>query len=83
MQQSYSDIDSPALTTLLQCAAEVLRSSVAPTDHFLELGGDSLSALRLVALMSHHGLKLDVDDLFEQEDMASLSLCLTVTTAER
>ena len=71
MERSLSE--SPALTTLLDCATTVLSRPVGPGDHFLDLDGDSLNALRLVALLSQRGLTLDVNDLFEQQDMARLS----------
>ena len=70
-------MEPPALTTLLDCATSVLGHPVAPGDHFLDLDGNSLNALRLVALLSERGLTLDVNDLFEQQDMARLSGHLT------
>ncbi len=70
-------MEPPALTTLLDCATTVLHRPVAADDHFLDLDGDSLNALRLVALLSQHGLTLDVNDLFEQPDMTRLAQYLS------
>lgn len=72
-------MEQPTLTVLLDCATTVLRRPVAPDDHFLDLDGNSLTAFRLVALLSERGLTLDVNDLFQQQDMARLSHYLTVS----
>ncbi|MGC4891496.1 acyl carrier protein [Micromonospora sp. DT227] len=66
-----------ALAALLTCATEALRRPVTTEDHFLDLGGDSLVALRLVARLREHGFELDVEDLYEQPDMVSLARYLT------
>lgn len=70
-------VDPATLTVLVECTSEVLRCSVAPSDHFLDVGGDSLTALRLVALLGARGFQLDVGDVFEQDDMKSLAQVMT------
>ncbi|TLD11150.1 hypothetical protein PgNI_05487 [Pyricularia grisea] len=48
-------------------------SAISATDNFLRLGGDSITAMRLVASARHQGLALTVADVFRSpllEDMA-------------
>lgn len=70
---SEATAETAALTALLECSSTVLRCPVAPDNHFLNLGGDSLTALRLVALLGARGFQLDLGEVFEQDDMASLA----------
>ena len=65
--------EEAALAALLECAFSVLHRPVAPDEHFLNLGGNSLTALRLVALLGARGYQLDVGEIFEQDDMAALA----------
>jgi aryl carrier-like protein len=70
---SEDTADPATLTVLLECTSTVLQQPVAPSDQFLDLGGDSLTALRLVALLGTRGFQLDVGDVFEQDDMTLLA----------
>lgn len=56
--------------------AEVLGvtiDSISATDNFLRLGGDSIMAMRLVALARNDGLVLTVSDIFEAPELESMS----------
>ena len=56
--------------------AEVLGvavDSIYATDNFLRLGGDSIMAMRLVALARHDGSVLTVSDIFEAPVLESMS----------
>ncbi|PVH92708.1 amino acid adenylation [Periconia macrospinosa] len=59
--------------------AEVLGKSdneLTRNDNFFTLGGDSLSAMRLVAKTREHGFELTTKDLFAQPTLASVAACL-------
>jgi len=83
MEQALPASPDLSLTALLECATTVLNHPVAPGDHFLDLDGDSLTALKLVALLGARGFQLDVGEVFEQPDMASLARQLVVGAAEK
>ncbi|KAJ1974481.1 hypothetical protein H4R35_003588, partial [Dimargaris xerosporica] len=65
---------------LVRMVAQVLnipQETISPQDTFFQLGGDSLSAIRLSALCRDQGLKLTVPRLFERpmlSDIAEYSL---------
>ncbi|RAL12432.1 putative nonribosomal peptide synthase [Aspergillus homomorphus CBS 101889] len=68
--------------------AEVLGlspDSIFATDHFLRLGGDSITAMRLVALLRQSGHSITVADVFEApmlEEMANRTMRSTVDSKD-
>ncbi|RJF84163.1 amino acid adenylation domain-containing protein [Azospirillum cavernae] len=61
------DGDSGAAAVLRPLWATLLgRPVIADDDHFFRLGGDSIMALRLIALAARQGVRLTARDLFEQ-----------------
>ncbi|CAO3437382.1 amino acid adenylation domain-containing protein [Azospirillum endophyticum] len=53
--------------------AELLqRETVADDDHFFRCGGDSITALRLIAMAARQGIRLTARDLFEHPVFADL-----------
>jgi aryl carrier-like protein len=62
--------------------AELLgRPAIHRDAHFFELGGDSISALRLVARAREAGLALSVRQIFESPRLSALALAVEVTGA--
>ncbi|MFI9723614.1 amino acid adenylation domain-containing protein [Streptomyces sp. NPDC052396] len=56
---------TPTERLLAEVWAEVLETpDIGPEDDFFEIGGDSLSALRVVAELAEHGLSLALGDLY-------------------
>ncbi|KAA9008675.1 amino acid adenylation domain-containing protein [Paenibacillus spiritus] len=50
---------------------------VGRSDHFFELGGDSIQAIQVVARMNRAGYKLDTGDLFAHPTIEALALRVT------
>ncbi|MEU9506032.1 acyl carrier protein [Micromonospora sp. NPDC048170] len=67
--------DDPILTTLLVTAQSVFGiESLAPKDDLFALGATSVDAVRLVsALEADHGLVLDMEVVFESENLAEMA----------
>jgi hypothetical protein len=61
------------LDSLLHAAERVFGRPVAAGENFFDLGGNSLTALHLIALVGADGWRLDVEDVFDQPDMAALA----------
>ncbi|KAL4954841.1 hypothetical protein BDW69DRAFT_183157 [Aspergillus filifer] len=62
--------------TLQRLWADVLDldvNSIYATDHFLRLGGDSITAMRLVALARNEGYALTVSDVFEAPGLTGMA----------
>jgi amino acid adenylation domain-containing protein len=57
------------------------RSGVGSGDDFFQLGGDSITALRLASLARRTGLTLAVRDVFEYRTVGLLAQCVTRTEA--
>jgi len=53
--------------------AEVLGVAAGPQDRFFELGGDSITAIRVVASLRRHGLALTPRDVFAHPTLADLA----------
>lgn len=53
----------------------VLRHDAVPNDaNFFDLGGSSLAAIHVAALLQErYGIKLDVIDVFENDDLSALA----------
>ncbi len=57
--------------------AQVLKTSpteIGKTDKFLEIGGDSISAIHLVSLAQEHGISITVTQIFEDSTLARLAI---------
>ncbi|AZG45042.1 non-ribosomal peptide synthetase [Gordonia insulae] len=74
--------DVGALELLLCTAfAEILGiETVLPTDSFFALGGHSLSANRLVARLATHGIRTDIQQIFDNPEPAGLAAALRLST---
>ncbi|MCU0680753.1 MAG: amino acid adenylation domain-containing protein [Polyangiaceae bacterium] len=64
---------SPAEATLVAAVGEVLGTRVGPDDHFFELGGDSINALRVVAKLRERGVSVGVRQLLEHPKLSELA----------
>ncbi|KAF7591575.1 hypothetical protein BBP40_001323 [Aspergillus hancockii] len=75
---------STQMETILQGFwAEVLgtdKDSIYTNDNFFRLGGDSISAMRLVALAYDHGLQLSVADIFNAPELESMARAIRQET---
>lgn len=71
-----SDIDVER--RLLKLWENVLKTSVAPDDNFFDLGGDSLSALRLISLARRQQINVTAKLLYANPTVRSLAAtCIT------
>jgi acyl carrier protein len=74
---------SPAESRLCDLFAEILGVPVGPDDDFFELGGDSLTAMRLVSgIQSELGTGLEILDLTTHPTPAALARRLPESAAE-
>ncbi|EAV43855.1 putative non-ribosomal peptide synthetase [Stappia aggregata IAM 12614] len=65
---------SPAEQAVAAAFAETLGISLpTPDDSFFGLGGDSISAIRLVGILRRKGLKASPKDVFDQKTVAKLA----------
>lgn len=62
-----------ALSGVLAAAEEIFKRPIGPAENFFDLGGNSLAALRLIALVEGEGFRLTVDDVFDLPDMQALA----------
>jgi amino acid adenylation domain-containing protein len=66
--------DTPA-ELLARCVSEVLGCPASPEDRFLDLGGDSLDAMRVVALLqATAGIGLPVSSLLRQQSLGRAAM---------
>ncbi|KAK2032542.1 acetyl-CoA synthetase-like protein, partial [Colletotrichum zoysiae] len=56
----------------------VEESAIGATDNFFQLGGDSISAMRLVAACQEEGLALTVSDIFERPQLRDVARSVTI-----
>jgi amino acid adenylation domain-containing protein len=61
------------LQDLLGHILGVSRADIGPTDSFFDLGGDSISAMRLVSEARAHGLELTVAQVFQSQSLLALA----------
>lgn len=54
----------------------ILKDAIHATDNFLRLGGDSITAMRLVASARHQGLALTVADVFQSPLLEDMAKCV-------
>ena len=71
---SAADARSAMQVTLMEIWKQCLGvDSIAPTDNFLEVGGDSLLAIGVAMTASHQGLELTPQDLYDHASLAALA----------
>ena len=72
----------PIEAAIGQIWAQVLDvEQVSANEHFIDLGGESIEALRIAALANSQGIRFTTEELFEFPTVAALSEVAT-TTAE-
>jgi len=69
-----------ALSAILAAAEEIFKRPIGPAENFFDLGGNSLAALRLIALVESKGFHLTVDDVFDLPDMQALAASAVLTS---
>ncbi|KAK6827595.1 hypothetical protein PG987_010936 [Apiospora arundinis] len=72
---------APIEEQLREGFAKVLKRAVheiGPDDHFIELGGDSVAAMHLVAACRQRGLVLSVRDLLQKQSIAAVSALVRI-----
>ncbi|AUX45961.1 uncharacterized protein SOCE26_074630 [Sorangium cellulosum] len=74
---------SPVEAALVTIVGEVLGARVGPDDHFFELGGDSITALRVVTRMRKEGVQLEIRQLLEHPRLAELAAVIGDARLER
>jgi amino acid adenylation domain-containing protein len=57
-------------------------SDIGPDDYFVQLGGDSVTAMHVVAACRRRGMILSIRDLLQKQTIAALSSCVEVMTEE-
>lgn len=60
-------------------AFRIAPSRIGPDDHFFRLGGDSVTAIRLVAIARRAGLSLTVNMLFDHPVIANLAAAVQLS----
>ncbi|KAK8110192.1 uncharacterized protein PG998_006649 [Apiospora kogelbergensis] len=76
VQKSSGRVLTPIEEQLREAFAKVLKRpahEIGPDDHFIELGGDSVAAMHLVASCRQRGLLLGVRDLLQKQSIAAVS----------
>ncbi|XXX73993.1 amino acid adenylation domain-containing protein [Sorangium sp. So ce134] len=74
---------SPVEAALVTIVGEVLGARVGPDDHFFELGGDSITALRVVTRMRNEGVQLEIRQLLEHPRLSELAAVIGEARLER
>ncbi|WP_394839419.1 amino acid adenylation domain-containing protein [Pendulispora rubella] len=67
---------SPIEEAIVVAVGDVLGASVGPDDHFFELGGDSIAALRVVTRLRSGGLSLEIRQLLEHPRLSELAVVI-------
>ena len=70
---SADEAASPELTVVTAAVAEVVGRLVRADDDFFAVGGNSLSALGLVAAVRARGVEVHVRDVFEQQTLRRIA----------
>jgi len=55
---------------------EIPEAEIDPSDSFLELGGDSIGAMRLVSDARAQGFSLTVAQIFQSQSLSELAACM-------
>ncbi|WP_062650015.1 phosphopantetheine-binding protein [Streptomyces maremycinicus] len=63
-----------ALSAVLTSAEKIFNRPIGPEENFFDLGGNSLAALRLIALVRGEGFHFEVEDVFDLPDMRALAV---------
>jgi amino acid adenylation domain-containing protein len=80
---AYVAPSTPVEEALALIWAEVLRvERVGVLDNFFALGGDSILSVRVLAMARERGMKLTVQDLFEQQTIQALAPRVAFAGAE-
>ncbi len=66
-------VPDPALGVVLAAAEKSFHRPISGQENFFDLGGNSLTALRLTALVRAEGFHLEVEDVFDLPDMRALA----------
>ncbi|MFJ2154609.1 AMP-binding protein [Streptomyces sp. NPDC087856] len=66
-------VPDPALGVVLAAAEKSFHRPIGGQENFFDLGGNSLTALRLTALVRAEGFHLEVEDVFDLPDMRALA----------
>ena len=69
------------LRRLFSAALGIPEDKIGPNDSFFQLGGDSVSAIRLVGDARDQGLQMTVESLFKQQTISKLERCTYQTSA--
>ncbi|WP_329347566.1 phosphopantetheine-binding protein [Streptomyces sp. NBC_01261] len=69
-----------ALSAILAAAEKIFNRPIEAAENFFDLGGNSLAALRLIALAQAEGFHLMVDDVFDLPDMRALAASAVPTS---
>ena len=72
----WEDIMTPTETTLRAILSQILgiaETDINRSDSFFELGGDSISAMKLVSEARTRGLKLTVAQVFQSQSLSELA----------
>jgi acyl carrier protein len=68
-------VSSEVLAHLLSSVRDALQEEdVSEEDRFLELGGDSLSAMMVVASLESFGWSIEIDDLLTDRPLDAVAL---------
>jgi tyrocidine synthetase-3 len=69
---------------LVQAWSHVLGvKNIGITDHFFEMGGDSINAIQVKAMLKKHGLHLKINDLFLHPVISELAACVQQSRPEQ
>ncbi|RAQ76070.1 nonribosomal peptide synthase [Aspergillus flavus] len=68
------------LRHLFSAALDIPEDKIGPNDSFFQLGGDSVSAIKLVGDARDQGLKMTVEALFRQQTICKLETCTHQTS---
>ncbi len=73
MHQTYSEPQNEVQKMLVEVWEEVLKvKQIGICDNFIELGGDSLKAINIVAKVEEHGYELKLADIFAYRTIKEL-----------
>ncbi|KAE8135387.1 hypothetical protein BDV38DRAFT_294703 [Aspergillus pseudotamarii] len=75
MSNSPSTPTRDQLRRLFSAALGLPEGKIGPNDSFLQLGGDSVSAIRLVGDARDQGLQMTVESLFRHQTISKLEDC--------
>ncbi|KAI9725101.1 MAG: NRPS [Chrysothrix sp. TS-e1954] len=80
-RQELSTDQEHAVATLWSLVLKISKDDIAANDSFLQLGGDSITAMRLVARTSEYGLSFTVADVLKHPRLRELSNIATRCSA--